>query len=211
MESMTLIKNCKKYENNMKKSGKNCNNCEKTCVFDINQVELFAWIKTLLSVHDVLPNIVKCIDKTINAKASSASYGSLIFGDYKNGTYGQVEEVLRLQDRKLSIINLYSMVEKMVESLPEKYQKFVSLKFYKHKKIKVVAEEFDIDERTAFRWADSVMKKLYLFCKNNNWTKLFFNSQTTCEHWLKEHYKIHYKKLCAKYKLKIVNGMEYDV
>ncbi len=188
-------KNCKnsnkKVKNRIQNSDLNCKNA-KNNIWDI---ELIAWVKTLIYVHDAIPNIIKYIDSLVSAKATTPTCGSLIFGDYKRGTYNQIEEVLNLQDRKLSLINLYTIIETMVNSLSQKYKAFVCLKFYKHKTGEYIAEELEIDERTAYRWSNSIINKLVEYCKSNNWSVAFFKSQTKQEPWLREHYYKHYSKL----------------
>lgn len=174
------------------KIGKNQEKMQKNHNLNIS---LFAWVKTLICLHDVFINIIKLIDKMVCAKASSASQGSAIFGDYKHGTFNQVQELLDLQDRKLSLINLYTLTETMVDSLPTKYKEFVNLKFYKHKKMQYISDTLELDERTAFRWSHYCINELVKYCENNNLTDMFFACQTSTEPWIKEHYDKHYKRL----------------
>lgn len=180
---------------NVKNGIKTSKNQEKMQKVNNLNISLFAWVKTLICLHDVFVNIIKLIDKMVCAKASSATQGSAIFGDYKHGTFNQVQELLDLQDRKLSLINLYTLTETMVDSLPKKYKEFVSLKFYKHKKNQYISEELNIDERTAFRWSHYCLNELVKYCENNNLTDMFFACQTSGEPWIKEHYDKHYKRL----------------
>lgn len=191
----TYEKNCKNMQINLKNCVKNAKNIKKyqnITNLSSKDLELLAWVKTLLCMHDTFPNIVKLIDKIVLTKSSSAGSGSLIFGDYKNGTYGQVEEVLKLEDRKVSIINLYTLVNTMVSSLKPQKQKFADLKFYKHKTMEYIAEELEVDERSVYRWANSVYLELLNYCLSNNWSLEFFYTQLASEGWLKEHYQKHY-------------------
>lgn len=196
----TQSNNTKKRKNatkSVKNTIKNDNNNKNHCDFCTDGVALYAWVKTLLSVHDTIPNIIKLIDKMVSAKAGSAVGGSCIFGDYKNGTYNQIEQLLDLQDRKLSLINLYTLIENMVSCLPKRYKEFVNLKFYKHKTMQYIAADLEIDERTAFRWSNTVLQLLVEYCVKNNWSVLFIQSQTKSEPWLMEHFNKIYKKLKA--------------
>lgn len=165
------------------------------CNFNKYGVSIFAWVKTLISVHDAIPNIIKLIDKMVAAKAASAIEGSSIFGDYQHGTFNQVEKLLDMQERKLSLLNVYAIIENMVASLPKKYREFVSLKYYKHKKMQYVSDSLEIDERTAFRWSNLILNKLVEFCEKNNWTEIFFISQTKSEPWIKDHYNKYLKRM----------------
>lgn len=190
--SVKKRKNDKNKVKNDIKTTKIDKNIQKT---QYQSVAIFAWVKTLISVHDVLPNIIKLIDKMVEANAASATNGSAIFGDHRYGTFGQVQQILDMEERKLSLINLYKLIEEMTRSLPQKYAEFLNLKFYKHKKMQYIAEELEIDERTAFRWSHSVINLLVEFCEKNNWTEMFFMSQTHHEPWLREQYQKNYKKM----------------
>lgn len=180
---------------NVKNGIKTSKNQEKMQKVNNLNISLFAWVKTLICLHDVFINIINLIDKIVYAKASSASQGSAIFGDHKHGTFNQVEELLDIQDRKLSLINLYTLTETMVDSLPTKYKEFVNLKFYKHKKMQYISDELGLDERTAFRWSHYCINELVKYCEKNNLTDMFFACQTSAEPWIKEHYDKHYKRL----------------
>ena len=194
-EQINNNKKRKTVQEKVKKDAKINTNSLNVCKFDKTGVSLFAWVKTLISVHDAIPNIIKLIDKIITTKATSAIDGSSIFGDYKHGTYNQIEQVIDLQQRKLSLINIFKIIETMVQSLSKKHQEFVNLKFYKHKTVQYIAEELEIDERTAFRWSNNILSKLVEYCEKNNWGTMFFNSQTQDEPWIKEHYNKYYKKM----------------
>lgn len=194
-EKIIITKKRKNDNKKVEKAIKNDNISQNYCDFDKSGVMLFAWVKTLLSIHDAIPNIIKIIDKIITTKATSAIDGSAIFGDYKHGTYNQIEQVIDLQERKLSLINIYTIIETMVSVLSKKQKEFVRLKFYKHKTVQYIAEELEIDERTAFRWSNNILSKLVNYCESNNWSVMFFNSQTKDEPWIKDHFSKYYKRM----------------
>ncbi len=189
------LKKCKNYNLKLKILIRNANFSNNNCDNSKIDIRLFAWIKTLLYVHNAIPNIIKLIDKMVSIKASSPYSGSYIFGDYKNGTYGQVQEILNIENRKLSLINLYSMIDELTKHVPEKYKAFLEMKFFKRKKISYVAEELEITERTAFRWVNSILEILYNYCLVNNWSVSFFESQVAREPWILDHYNRFYSKL----------------
>ena len=64
------------------------------------------WIKTLLSVHSNLPEIIKSVDKIIEINASSLSFITDIYNTEKS-TYAQVEKVIDLTERKNKLLNLF--------------------------------------------------------------------------------------------------------
>lgn len=190
-------KNRKMEIEKVQKHIKNRKNKASSCNFDKNMVSIYAWVKTLVCVHDALPNIIKLIDKMVTAKASNPAAGSAIFGDYKHGTFNQIQEVLDMQERKLSLINVYTIIETMVQSLSDEHREFVRLKYYKRKTMQYISQALEIDERTAFRWSNTVLNKLVDFCIKNNWSEIFFISQTKGEPWIKDHYNKYYKNLLA--------------
>lgn len=198
------INNCnaekrKNATNKVKNGEKICENHNHDAFFKESDMSLTVWVKALLLSFGYIPNIIKLVDKAIASKAESPIQGSLIFGDYKHGTYNQVEELLDMQERKLSLINIYTFVKTMVSSLDKKYQEFIDLKFVKKRTVSYISQELDIDERTAFRWSNNVINKLVIYCKENNYTSYFIESQLTREGWIKEVYKKCYQKLINNY------------
>ncbi len=196
----SIAKNCKNGEyfvKNSVKTAKNSKICKNLKDLTTLQIKHLAIIKTLLNVHDNLPNIIKVVDTIIAQKASSPLDGSFIFGDLSGGTYSQMQSVIDLSDRKVSLINLYCLIDTMVASLPHKLQEVVKLKFYKHKRTSYLSEEFDVDERTVFRWANDALLQLLDFCKTSNWSIEFLLCQMEREGWMLEHCKQNYKNLIA--------------
>ena len=186
----------------MKNAYQNVAISKNNCSFSKTAVSIYAWVKTLVLAHDAIPNIINLIDKMVAAKAANPMGGSAIFGDHKHGTFKQIEEVLEMENRKISLINIYTIIENMVKSLPTNYQEFVRLKYYKRKTMQYISQELEIDERTAFRWSNVVLNKMVDFCIKNNWTEMFFMSQTKGEPWIREQYNNYCKKMSYLVKLK---------
>lgn len=167
-----------------------------------SDLKLIAWIKTVLHTKRFLPCIIKLIDKNVFDMASSCNNGSYIFDDRINGTYAQIEQLIEIEDRKLSLINMNMIADSMFDSLEKKYRDFVMLKFFKNKNYAFVAAELDVDERTLYRWNKIILTKLYKFCKLNNWTTNFFENQLQREKWILPHYEKAYKSICKLFSSK---------
>lgn len=162
---------------------------------DNGEIKLLAWIKTLLVIKRFLPNIICLVDKHILNMAQNSQTGSFIFGDVSQGTYGQVEAILNMEQRKMSLVNINLMIEEMLGSLDEKYKKFVYYKYFKNKNFVFCANELNIDERTAYRWHKLILIKLLKFCKLNNWKEDFFVAQLKDEKWILPHFEKSYKSI----------------
>ena len=155
----------------------------------VSDITLLSWIKTMLVIKRFLPNIICLVDKHILNMAENSQAGSFIFGDLSQGTYGQVEAILNMEQRKMSLVNINIMIEEMIGSLDEKYKKFVYYKYFKNKNFVFCANELDIDERTAYRWHKLILIKLLKYCKLNNWKEEFFVSQLKTEKWVMPHFE----------------------
>jgi len=169
------LKKCKSEQ-------KKCNNISQICqnghVFvkssiSKDDIYVLSWIKTILTIKRFLPNIICLVDKHILSMAANSYSGSFIFGDMKNGTYNQVEQIIEMEQRKMSLINVKMLIDEIYGSLDEKYQKFVDLKYFQNKNFPSVALGLEIDERTAYRWNKIILTKLLKFCKLNNYQKSF--------------------------------------
>lgn len=194
-------KNCKNDFENIKSIDKIKSNIA-TFEFNTNEIKLLAWIKTVLCAKRFLPSIIRLIDKNVFEAASSSSFGSFIFDDRLNGTYAQIEQLIEMEDRKLSLINMNMIAENLYNCLEKKYRDFVELKFFKNKNYSFVASELDIDERTLYRWNKIVFVKLLKYCKLNNWTTIFFENQLKKEKWLLPHFEKAYKSIMNCFGLK---------
>ena len=86
------------------------------------------WIKTLLSAHSNLPEIIKSVDKIIEINASSLSFITDIYNTEKS-TYAQVEKVIDLTERKNKLLNIFLMSKNLLSSVSEDDRLFLKRKY----------------------------------------------------------------------------------
>lgn len=143
------------------------------------------WIKTLLTTHSKIPEIIKAVDKIIELQATSVSFMSDIYNREKS-TLNQVEKVIDLSERKNNLLNIYIMSKKLTKNLSFSDADFIEKKFVYNWTSEDLAKEFNISVRTVFRKIDKLISEIYETTKRNNWSLRFFKSQVKNERWLHE-------------------------
>ena len=108
------------------------------------------WIKTLLSVHSNLPEIIKSVDKIIEINASSMSFITDIYNTEKS-TYAQVEKVIDLTERKNKLLNLFLMSKNLLSSIDEDDSLFLKRKYIFGWTAEELSQEYQVSIRTIFR------------------------------------------------------------
>lgn len=145
------------------------------------------WLKTLISSYSTIPEIVKTVDKIIEIQASSVSFVSDIYNK-NGGTIDQVERVIDLSERKNSLLNIFIMTKKMLQSLPAEHFEFLERKFIYNWSNEELSNYYEISLRTVYRKTDKIISEVYEFCLKNKWTLKFIESQIKQEGWMKERY-----------------------
>ncbi len=143
------------------------------------------WIKTILSVQNNLPEIIKSIDKIIEIKASSLSFISDIYNTEKS-TQAQVERVIDLTERKNKLLNIYLISKKLVESLDEDDRLYLQRKYIFNWTAEELSQEYQISIRTSFRRTEKLIDQIYEKLKKSNWSLKFITNQANGEVWLIE-------------------------
>ena len=146
------------------------------------------WIKTLLSVYNNLPEIIKSVDKIIEINASSVSFVSDIYNAEKS-TYAQVEKVIDLTERKNNLLNIYLITKNLLSCVSDENRLFLKRKFVYNWTSEDLAEEYQICVRTVFRRTEKIIDQIYQATKRKNWSLKFINLQVKNECWLQEKYK----------------------
>lgn len=146
------------------------------------------WIKTLLSVHSNLPEIIKSVDKIIEINASSLSFVTDIYNTEKS-TFAQVEKVIDLTERKNKLLNLFLMSKNLMSCIGEDERIFIKRKYVFGWTAEELASEYQISIRTVFRRTEKLIDEIFEKVKKKNWTLKFINLQTESESWLIEKFK----------------------
>lgn len=143
------------------------------------------WIKTLLSVQNSLPEIIKSVDKIIEINASSLSFVTDIYNTEKS-TYAQVEKVIDLTERKNKLLNLYLISKNFMTSVNEEDRLFLKRKFVFNWTADDLANEYNVSIRTIFRKTEKLIESILDKLKKKNWSLKFLNIQVKNESWLLE-------------------------
>ena len=146
------------------------------------------WIKTLLSVHSNLPEIIKSVDKIIEINASSMSFITDIYNTEKS-TYAQVEKVIDLTERKNKLLNLFLMSKNLLSSIDEDDRLFLKRKYIFGWTAEELSQEYQVSIRTVFRKTEKIIEEIFEKVKKKNWSLNFINLQVKDELWLIEKFK----------------------
>lgn len=143
------------------------------------------WIKTLLSAHSNLPEIIKSVDKIIEINASSLSFITDIYNTEKS-TYAQVEKVIDLTERKNKLLNIFLMSKNLLSSVSEDDRLFLKRKYIFGWTAEELSQEYQVSIRTIFRKTEKLIEQIFEKTKKKNWTLKFINIQVKDELWLIE-------------------------
>jgi hypothetical protein len=146
------------------------------------------WIKTLLSVHSNLPEIIKSVDKIIEINASSMSFITDIYNTEKS-TYAQVEKVIDLTERKNKLLNLFLMSKNLLSSIDEDDSLFLKRKYIFGWTAEELSQEYQVSIRTVFRKTEKIIEEIFEKAKRKSWSLNFINLQVKDELWLIEKFK----------------------
>lgn len=141
------------------------------------------WIKTLLSVQNALPEIIKSVDKIIEINASSLSFVNDIYNTEKS-TYAQLERVIDLTERKNKLLNLYLISKNLISSVDENDRLFLKRKYIFNWTAEDLSIEYQISIRTVFRRIEKLIDQIFEKTKKKNWSINFINLQVKNESWL---------------------------
>jgi len=143
------------------------------------------WIKTLLSVHSNLPEIIKSVDKIIEINASSLSFITDIYNTEKS-TYAQVEKVIDLTERKNKLLNIFLMSKNLLSSVSEDDRLFLKRKYIFGWTAEELSQEYQVSIRTIFRKNEKLIDQIFEKTKKKNWTLKFITLQVKDELWIIE-------------------------
>ena len=189
----TTQKNIKNNTKTIKYDNFSTTNENKLLLEEARKTNLIVYIKTLLEAYKSLPNIIHTIDKIIENRASTLPT-SYIYGDSYLATYRSIDKVIDLGERKNKLLNLYVMIEKLLDSLIDKDRKIIILKYVKKCTTEEIAEETKSVTRTIYRRINSALEKLATNALKNNWTSYFIKTQIGNEPWLEEIFNEKLKK-----------------
>ena len=151
-----------------------------------SKTDLLIYIKVLLEAYKSLPNIINIIDRIIEKRASTIPMTS-IYGNSYYSTYTEMNKMINLGARKDKLLNLYVIIENMLDSLDDKDRKIAVLKFVQKNTTEEIAKETNIAERTIYRQVKKIIEKLGVYMLSQNWDTDFIKKQIgQNEPWLED-------------------------
>ena len=151
------------------------------------------WSKTILEVYRYLPRVTYAYDKIIKTKAINSQYSRSYDGFYS--VYDVTNSIIDLSQRKITLINLKLITEKILKSMDKKYAKLLILRFIDGNKFNELASIFKVSQRTLFRRITKALdcftyhltlqgynsKKLYEELKDEKWVMEVYKSYNQVE------------------------------
>lgn len=155
--------------------------------------ELKVWIKTLLSIQQILPEIIHSVDKIIESNASSLSFVNDIYNTEKS-TFAQVEKVIDLTERKNKLLNIFVISNKLLESTSNEDQILLKKKYILNWTAEEIADDYNVSIRTIFRRVEKCLDKLTKFMIDKKWSSQFIMIQVKKESWIIDRFKKYAKE-----------------
>ena len=203
-------KKCKKFIKNVKKCSKNAfygknfkirvekspyDEYDKTSVLgEYNCMRI--WVKTLLSIYGSIPNIIKLIDGLISSNATNP-FG---FGGTSFNTYGQIEKVIDLCERKNKMLNINILIEKLIEDCCEADRRLIDDRFVEKMTVEAISLELKCTPRSVFRRVNSLIDRLATYAIGKGWTTCFIESQLQDEPWVVEQFNSYRQEEIKKHR-----------
>ncbi|MGN1208341.1 MAG: DUF1492 domain-containing protein [Christensenellales bacterium] len=147
-------------------------------------MRLKVWSKTLLNVYDCLFSLTNEIDKIVEKFALN----SCNFYGFSN-TIENMQKIIDITDRKVTLINVKVLIEKMLVSLDDVSCKILTLRFVDKMSHETVIRALNMKRRTYFRkyndaicsFASNLLSngfdenKIIKLIKNERWILFLFN------------------------------------
>lgn len=110
------------------------------------------WCKSFLSIYHIIPSVIASIDKLVYLKSVNSSNFSI---ESKNGTQNQVENIMKLTERKVNLINLKVLTDETLLEMDKKKSKLLILRYIDNVSCKKAIELSGLNRRTYFRAINS--------------------------------------------------------
>ena len=114
-------------------------------------MELKVWVKTFFSIYRWLDKLAKVVDNYVSLRGVSCYYKNL-----RSITLCATEKVATditgLMNKKINLINIKVLCDKLLRALPENLARFVVAKYIDDHTFEEVAEILGVNIRTTMRW-----------------------------------------------------------
>lgn len=133
------------------------------------------WAKTLLTVYRYLGRVTKSFDRLVNSTANNSMCVSIDGFSYTN-VWNVTSRILELTERKITLINLKVIIEKVLKSMDRESARILIMKFIDGKTSEETSKHFGICSRTYFRKCNIALDS---FTKALN--RLGYDSDNLCK------------------------------
>ena len=118
------------------------------------------WSKTIMTVYKYLKRMTLAFDRLIDSKATNSFYTST--SNYAfNNVFDITNSMLELIDRKVTLINLKVLADKVLKSMKPEYAKILILKYIENQKGEQIAKTINCTLRTYFRKSGLALENFY--------------------------------------------------
>ena len=108
------------------------------------------WSKTIMTVYKYLKRMTLAFDRLIESKATNSFYTSS--NNYAfNNVFDITNSMLDLIERKVTLINLKVLADKVLKSIKPEYAKLLIFKYIENQKCDQIAKNIKCTQRTYFR------------------------------------------------------------
>jgi len=148
-------------------------------------MNLKSWTKTILLSYRHLPKIVKSIDKIFNTRAINAGVMSGASITYNN-VYNVTENLIILTERKVNLINLKLLCDKIIMSLDKNLAKVLILRYMDNLSYDKIAQVLKMSSRTVYRKVKQALEEGANILKNCGYNEYKLENKFKNEKWLYE-------------------------
>ena len=156
-------------------------------------MELKIWSKTLLNVYGCLYKLCNAIDKLVlNFGLNSGRFHGV------EQTFSDAQKMIELTDRKVTLINLKVLVNKILNSLNETSCKILALKYIDRLNNETIIKSLNLKRRTYFRKFNSAINSFANLLLVNGFNKETAPEFIENENWIFDVYEDILRKELSK-------------
>lgn len=146
-------------------------------------MELKVWVKTFFSIFRWLERLTKAIDDYVLIRGTSCYYKNLSSITLCSTTK-VVNDITGLMNKKINLINIKILIEKMLQNLSSDHARFVVAKYVDNHTFEETAQILEVSTRTALRWNLVVLEKCGKYLKSLGYTDAKLKDLIGHEKWV---------------------------
>ena len=131
-------------------------------------MQIYIISKAFLGIYRYLNALTKSIDRVVKVKSVNSSS---FYDYYKSNTMDQTNEIMTLINKKITLINIKVIVDKILQQLNCEQARVLTLKYIDNMPSAQISELLQVNSRTYFRRANTAIKefekRLELYFNNN--------------------------------------------